>query len=79
MANKLGAELSQHGITEQQACKRNGLHVDWSGRSAAARLSLCFTTQPLIIIPLSLCCRYVRQRPVHQRPALKNSIVKKTS
>ena len=34
MARELGAELSQHGITEQQACKRNGLHVDWTGRSA---------------------------------------------
>ena len=32
MASKLGAELSPHGITEQQACKRNGLHVDWLGR-----------------------------------------------
>lgn len=34
MGDALGAELSSHGIPQQQALKRNGIYVDWSGRYA---------------------------------------------
>lgn len=32
MGDALGAELSNHGIPQQQALKRNGIYVDWTGR-----------------------------------------------
>ena len=32
MGEALGAELSTHGIPQQQALKRNGIYVDWTGR-----------------------------------------------
>lgn len=32
MGDALGAELSSHGIPQQQALKRNGIYVDWTGR-----------------------------------------------
>ena len=35
MGNALGAELSSHGIPQQQALKRNGIYVDWTGRCAS--------------------------------------------
>ncbi len=35
MGEALGAELSTHGIPQQQALKRNGIYVDWTGRCAA--------------------------------------------
>ncbi len=34
MGEALRAELSTHGIPQQQALKRNGIHVDWTGRYA---------------------------------------------
>ena len=34
MGDALGAELSNHGIPQQQALKRNGIYVDWTGRCA---------------------------------------------
>ncbi len=36
MGEALGAELSTHGIPQQQALKRNGIYVDWTGRCASA-------------------------------------------
>jgi len=36
MGEALGAELSTHGIPQQQALKRNGIYVDWTGRCAFA-------------------------------------------
>lgn len=35
MGDALGAELSNHGIPQQQALKRNGIYVDWTGRCAS--------------------------------------------
>ena len=35
MGEALGAELSSHGIPQQQALKRNGIYVDWTGRYAS--------------------------------------------
>ncbi len=35
MGEALGAELSTHGIPQQQALKRNGIYVDWTGRYAS--------------------------------------------
>lgn len=35
MGDALGAELSSHGIPQQQALKRNGIYVDWTGRYAS--------------------------------------------
>jgi len=32
MGEALGAQLSTHGIPQQQALKRNGIYVDWTGR-----------------------------------------------
>ena len=32
MGEALRAELSTHGIPQQQALKRNGIYVDWTGR-----------------------------------------------
>ena len=32
MGQALGAELSTHGIPQQQALKHNGIYVDWTGR-----------------------------------------------
>lgn len=39
MGKRLGAELSLHGIKEQQALKHNGIYVDWSGRLAAVTMT----------------------------------------
>ena len=32
MGDALGADFSSHGIPQQQALKRNGIYVDWTGR-----------------------------------------------
>ena len=39
MGEALGAELSTHGIPQQQALKRNGIYVDWTGRYGSAPCS----------------------------------------
>ena len=40
MAERLGAQLSSHGLREQQALKRAGVCVDLMGRSVQLR-SMC--------------------------------------
>lgn len=41
MAEKLGAELSSHGLKEQQALKRAGVCVDLMGRWVHMREHAC--------------------------------------
>lgn len=38
MGKSLGAELSSHGIKDQQALKANGIYVDWTGRCMLSTL-----------------------------------------
>lgn len=52
MGDALGAELSSHGIPQQQALKRNGIYVDWTGRCA----SLCIDGDISGMASLVYCC-----------------------
>ena len=50
MGEALGAELSTHGIPQQQALKRNGIYVDWTGRCVMHCLrhfSTLLSSQPM--------------------------------
>lgn len=59
MGDALGAELSSHGIPQQQALKRNGIYVDWTGRYAflmCHQYSLgIFTVMYASLVTCTLC------------------------
>ena len=63
MAARLGAQLSSHGLRQQQALKRAGICVDWLGRCAAL-LGPC--TSPLhgAHMPLPSVCQEAAGRAV---------------
>jgi lysophosphatidylcholine acyltransferase/lyso-PAF acetyltransferase len=50
MATELGAELSEHSIKQQQALKRNGMFVDWTGRYIRQRTSSSQRAPPGVLV-----------------------------
>ena len=80
MGEGLGAELSTHGIPQQQALKHNGIYVDWTGRYAAARSCSLSQRSTAAALPCSLsqngtgtghkhksccCCKPVNMPDLH--------------
>lgn len=63
MGAALGAPLSSHGIVQQQALKRAGVHVDWSGRCGPGeRPAQMGLTLDLILVATHRRCWSVSRR-----------------